>query len=131
MKLYINDFNFKNTSFIFNSVKNIDYIYSDNCILKKIKDKYYKEQLINYDCFKMNYSEYIFYFDNNEYNYNELYNYIPMNHISVNETYHEMFVDYNIKLIKHCYLNSIHYYFEINELSNEILDNIITFLLKN
>ena len=129
MKLYINDFNFNDELFIFNEPKNINYIYSTNCILMKKKDKYYKEELFKYDCFKRIYSGYEFYFDNNEYNY-ELYNYIPLNNISVIEEYFEMFIDYNIKLVKNCYFNEINYYFEINENSDKILDTILSFLSK-
>lgn len=130
MKLYINNFHFNDELFIFNETITKHYIYSKNCILIKKKDKYYKETLSNYDCFNYTYNDYEFYFDNNEYNYNELYNYIPLEHISVDEQYFEMFIDYNIKLIKHCYFNEISYYFEINDNSDEILNKILSFLLK-
>lgn len=129
MKLYFDDL-FFDLDFKFKDSKIL--LYSDEGIFHFKDNKIYKKN-IDYKTSTYQYKNYEILIDNSIYNNDrdEIYYHLPYNIIEIEEYYYEYIINKNIKLIKTKYFKETEYYFDINNLNDKNLNEIITFISKN
>ena len=139
MKVYVNGFDYKINDMNYDIEYKNNYIYTNDGIYiynekqlrerENKKEKEYEIKKIEYkeETYEKNYKGYTFLIDKTTLDYKESIYHIPYFHLFCEETIYKKNMD-DFFFVKIKYFDQTDYYFEIDNMNDNIFDKMITFL---
>jgi len=126
MKVYINGVNYKNEFTEYDITYKNKYLYTTDGVYK-YNEKDIKKIEYNDNTREKIYKGYTFLIDNSVLEYKDTIYHIPYLHLFCEETIYKKNID-GIYFVKVNYFDQNDYYFEVDNINDEICDKMITFL---
>ena len=128
MKIFIQNYIMDDSKIEYDKKIFNDIIYTPFGLLMYKNKKWRKQNTVKDKYYLVQHNEYEMLVEDNMYEYNEIYTHIPYEHVNVTETYETYNIDYNLSLIKHSYLDQTSFYFETNQIEEELINKLVSFL---
>jgi len=128
MKIFIQNYIIDDSKIEYDKTIFNDIIYTPFGLLMYKNKKWRKQNVIKDKYYLVQHNEYEMLVEDNMYEYNEIYTHIPYEHVNVTETYETYNIDYNLSLTKHSYLDQTSFYFETNQIEEELINKLVSFL---